>query len=56
LLGVAGALNKSASLVPLVVVEAERCAESEDAYLRRRIVWALNEYSKRQVPMTPTGC
>jgi Tn7-like transposition protein D len=52
LLRTAGALNKAASLVPLATAEAKRYSESEDAYLRRRIKWALHEYSSRHVPVS----
>lgn len=52
LLSTAGALSKAASLVPLATAEAKRHSESEDAYLRRRIKWALHEYSNRLVPVS----
>ncbi len=52
LLSVAGVPTKKISLVPLAVAEAERCSESKDAFLRRKIVWALREYVARQVPIS----
>lgn len=52
LLDAAGVLNKKPSLVPLAVAEAERCTESKDAFLRRKIAWALNEYLDRHVPIS----
>ncbi len=52
LLRAAGVLNKEASLVPLAVHEAKACSESEDAFLRRKIKWALVEYSNQHVPVS----
>mgnify|MGYP001053225238 CR=1 FL=1 len=52
LLSVAGVPNKKISLVPLAVAEAARCSESKDAFLRRKIVWALHEYVARHVPIS----
>ncbi len=52
LLRTAGAPGKAAALMPLATAEAKRHAESEDAYLRRRIKWALHEYSSRHVPVS----
>jgi hypothetical protein len=52
LLGVCGALRRPAGLLPLAVAEAWRHAEDEDAYLRRRIKWALRAYSSRMTPIS----
>lgn len=52
LLSAAGALTKRPSLLPLTVAETDRCSESQDAFLRRKIAWALNEYLKRHVPIS----
>lgn len=52
LLREAGALQKQAALLPLAHAEAKRHAESEEAYLRRRIKWALCAYSSRHTPIS----
>lgn len=52
LLREAGALQKQAALLPLAHAEAKLHAESEDAYLRRRIKWALCAYSSRHTPIS----
>ncbi|MNV24318.1 hypothetical protein D3C71_1153790 [compost metagenome] len=52
LLNSASVLSKPRHLIPLAVAEAERHAEDEDAYLRRRIAWALEAYEKRHVPIS----
>lgn len=52
LLRAGGALNKHPSLVPRAIVEAKRCAESEDAYLRRRIKWAVQAYANQHIAIS----
>lgn len=52
LLSAVGALSKRPSLIPRAIAEAKKCAESEDAYLRRRIEWAVRTYADRQVPVS----
>lgn len=52
LLRAVGALNSRAGLLPLALDEAKHNAESEDAYLRRRIKWALYAYSALHTPIS----
>lgn len=47
-----GAIGKNPTLVPLSVAEAKRGSESEEAYMLRRINWALFEYSQFRIPLS----
>ena len=52
LLRAANALNKPRDLVPLAIAEAKRRAETKDAYLQRRIKWALQVYADQHATVS----